>query len=124
MKNSKIHTLLAGLNKRLNNKVYVPKFMIGDLIINKFTKYGQTMELICHVNGINRDENDLACKSATYNLETLFNSGVKKNTYTRQVFVRSIDVYYNIIKPEVAQVLYGIDISKRIDIKKPLVKGE
>jgi hypothetical protein len=102
---------------------YTPKFIAGDIIINKYIKNGQVMNLICKINKLIRDENDLECRRAQYELQTLFNNGVKQKVRSRLSLVRSIDAYYNIIKPEMAQVLYGIEVRKRIDIKKPTVKG-
>lgn len=123
--NPKLSKILNFLSKRPKPvKVYTPKFVTGDIIISKYTKNGQVMNLICKVTGIIRNEDDLECKSAYYKLQTLFNNGVKQRLYERTQHIQSIDRFYNIIKPEVAQVLYGIEVSKRVEIKKPTVKGE
>lgn len=123
--NPKLSKILNFLSKRPKPvETYTPKFVAGDIIINKYTKNGQVMDLICKVLDTVRNEDDLECKSAQYKLQTLFNNGVKPKLYDRLQLVRSIDAYYNIIKPEVAQVLYGIEVSKRVEIKKPTVKGE
>jgi hypothetical protein len=125
MVNVKLKNVLSFLSKRPKPvNVYTPKFVRGDIIINKYTKNGQVMDLICKINSMIRNEDDLECRSAQYELQTLFNNGVKQKVYDRLSLVRSIDAYYNIIKPEVAQVLYGIEINKPIEIKKPTVKGE
>ena len=124
-KNLKLLAILNVLNKRPKPiVVYTPKFVNGDIIINKYTKDGQVMDLICKVTGIIRDEDDLECKSAHYKLQTLFNNGVKQRFYDRTQHIQTIDRFYNIIKPETAQILYGIEVNKAIEIKKPMVKGE
>lgn len=123
--NPKLSKILNFLSKRPKPVVaYTPKFVTGDIIINKYTKNGQVMDLICKVTGIIRNEDDLECKSAHYKLQTLFNNGVKQRLYDRTQHIQSIDRFYNIIKPETAQILYGIEISKPIEIKKPTIKGE
>lgn len=125
MLNTKLNKILTFLSNRVKTgEEYTPKFVNGDIIINKYTKNGQSMDLICRVIGIIRNEDDLACRSAHYKLQTLFNNGVKQRFYDRTQHIQTIDKYYKLIKPEVAQVLYGIEISKPIEIAKPKIKGE
>lgn len=124
-KNEKLSKILSFLSERPKPvEIYAPKFIIGDVILNKYVVDGRSMDLICLVTGMNRDENDLACRAACYTLKTLFNNGVKQKVYSRQASVRSIDAFYNIIKPEVASVLYSIELNSKQTIKKPKVKGE
>jgi hypothetical protein len=125
MINTKLKQVLTFLSKRKKEgPVYTPQFISGDLIINKYLRNGQMMDLICKVVGIIRDENDLECKYAHYKLQTVFNNGVKQKLYDRTQHIQTIDKYYRLIKPETAQILYGIEVSKPIEIKKPTVKGE
>jgi hypothetical protein len=86
---------------------YTPRFIAGDLIINKFN--GKVF--IVKVLGLERNEDDLPCLKGEYKLVTLYNDGqIVKKFYERKKNVRAIDLYYQKIDSNVAQVLYDINV--------------
>jgi len=84
---------------------YVPKFSIGDYVL---TKYKEQV-IIALIRNINTNEDDKLL--GQYTLQTVFNN-MPKRGMNRQQSIQVIDKYYDLIRPETAQILYGIDIIK------------
>ena len=97
------------LRKFVVSKVYTPKFIPGDLILNKYN--GNVY--IAKVVDLYRNEDDLNCETAIYKLVTVYhtNSNIKY-LYERTKNVRGIDAYYEKIDSKVAQVLYNINVKE------------
>lgn len=85
---------------------YQPKFTIGDFVLTKY----KGMLLICQILDVLSNEDDKII--GDYMLRTVFNTTVKQKLFKRTQNIQVIDKYYDLIKPETAQVLYGIDLEK------------
>ncbi len=94
---------------------YTPKFMAGDIIINRF-KDKATISMVVEVQLFeNRFEAAYAAQViGQYKLRNMYSehgTGANNNRYVRTQYIQKVDPYYDKINPDTAQILYGIKIN-------------
>lgn len=118
MYNTKVKHLLKHLSKLQTPPK--PKFEKGDIIVNRF-KDKNIVSKVVHVQvfegldpfgeAYNRTDAELI---GNYTLIDLVNEHKKnvRQKYSRTTFIAKIDAYYQKVRPETAQILYGIRVDE------------